>query len=416
MHTLVFGAAALAILWLPRPVTAQSATAQSSAAESNASNVRQAVLPDDITRRDLARFDRFLQDHREVADRLRQTPSLIDDPQFLQNHPELSAYLQDHPGVKQEISEHPDTFMRLEDLYARDAAQRDRDAGADRDAMNPNRDRGADQREAADFNRFLDEHREIGEQIRRNPSLCDDRVFLASHPALQTYLQDHPGVREQLRQDPNAFTQQADRDNREWNRDAERRDAMNFDRFLDQHREIAEQIRRDPSLLDNRNFVSSHPVLQAYLQDNPGVREQIMRNPNGFVQQAELDNHDWNQRDHDPAHDRMADFGGFLGSHPDIRHDVSRDASCLRDHQYVQDHAELYAYLNAHPDVRNDLMSNPQDFVHGALQFNNGMNSGAAGFNGRGAGVTGTSTETTTGTAGTSSTPAETTHATTPKQ
>ena len=95
----------------------------------------QAVQSDDITRRDLARFDQFLDSHREIADQLRKTPSLIDDPQFLQSHPELNAYLQDHPSVKQEISQQPDTFMRLEDPYARDANLRDRDAGGqDRDA------------------------------------------------------------------------------------------------------------------------------------------------------------------------------------------------------------------------------------------------------------------------------------------
>jgi hypothetical protein len=57
-------------------------------------------------------------------------------------------------------------------------------------------------------------------------------------------------------------------------RDAGRRDSANFDRFLDGHREIAEQVRKDPSLLDNRNFVRDHPALETYLQQNPGVRDQ----------------------------------------------------------------------------------------------------------------------------------------------
>ena len=154
----------------------------------------------------------------------RKTPSLIDDPQYLQNHPELNAYLQDHPNVKQEISQRP-APMRLEDEYNRDHDLRDRDAnwqgrdgdrGAvaqdrdrDRDAGAPDRDRDrdrdADRRELGDFNRFLDSHREVGEQLRKDPSLADNREFVQSHPALQDYLRDNPEVREQLRQDPNAF-------------------------------------------------------------------------------------------------------------------------------------------------------------------------------------------------------------------
>jgi hypothetical protein len=272
----------------------------------------------------LARFDQFLDSHREIADQLRRTPSLIDDPQFLQSHPELNAYLQENPSVRQEISRQPDTFMRLEDSYNRDSNLRDRDA------------RGQD-------------------------------------------------------------------------RDSNRPDMASFNRFLDGHREIAEQVRKDPSLLDNRNFVQSHPALQTYLQDNPGVRDQLRQSPNAFMQQENSYNHDSNLRDHDPMHDRMANFGGFLGSHPDIQKDLSRNASVVKDHQYVQNHAELNTYLNAHPDVRAGLMADPHSFVQGAQQYKNGGATGAAGVNGSGTGTTG-SMGTTGSWTGTSKNPPATTH------
>jgi hypothetical protein len=245
------GAATATLLWLPCPAHGQSSSTQD----------RQAVQSDDITRRDLARFDQFLDSHHEIAGQLRKTPSLIDDPQFLQSHPELNTYLQDHPSVKQEISEQPDTFMRLEDRYSHDANLRDHDAGGqDRDAGRrdvTNRDgdrrevanRDADRRDVASFDRFLDDHREIGEQVRKDPSLLDNRNFVQNHPILQTYLRDNPGVRDQTRQDPGAFMRQEDAFNRDSNmrdgdsgagRDQDRRHVANFDRFLDSHREIAE--------------------------------------------------------------------------------------------------------------------------------------------------------------------------------
>jgi hypothetical protein len=410
----VLGAAILTSLSLSAPAHAQSMPAQPKQAVQNDN--------DDITRRDLARFDQFLDSHRDVASQLRKTPSLIDDPQFLQNHPELNTYLQDHPSVKQEISERPDTFMRLEDQYDRDHNLRDRDARWD-DHNGDRRDNDADHRDGIDrdhdadrdpgrrdlagFDRFLDEHREIGEQVRKDPSLVDNRSFVDGHPALQTYLRDHPEVRDQLRQDPNAFMHQDNRDDRASNgrdfddagrpdRDADRREAMNLDRFLDQHREIAQQVRKDPSLLDNRSFVDSHPALQAYLHDNPGVRDQLRQDPNAFMQQADRDNRDFDSHDRDAMHDHMADFGGFLGNHSDIQRDLSRDPSKVKDHDYVQNHTELNAYLTAHPDVRNELMANPQDFVHGAQQYTTGSGSanGTAGVSGRGTGSTGSTADT----------------------
>jgi len=373
--TLLLGVATF--LWLPGPAHAQSTTTQD----------RQVVQNDEITRRDLARFDQFLDSHREDAEQLRRTPSLVDDPQFLQSHPELNDYLQDHPNVKQEISQRPDTFMRLEDLYNRDPNARDRDAGGqDRDAGIQDRDAGrqdrdADRRDVATFDRFLDEHREIAEQVRKDPSLIDNRDFVQNHPALQDFLRDNPGVRDQLRQDPNAFMRQEDRYDRDsnlrdrdtdaQNRDADHKDFAEFDRFLDRHREIAEQVRKDPSLLDKREFVQNHPALQDFLQDNPGVRDQLRQDPNAFIRQEDRFGSSRNGGDRDAMHDRMADFGGFLGGHSDIQRDLSNNPSLVKDHDYMQNHAELNTYLSAHPDVRDALIANPQSFLKGAQEFSN---------------------------------------------
>jgi hypothetical protein len=305
--TVVLG---FALLWVPGPAHAQSTATQSTATQDRPAQDRQASQNnDEITRRDLARFDQFLDSHREDAEQLRKTPSLIDDPQYLQNHPQLNAYLQDHPSVKEEITQRPDTFMRLEDQYNHDRDLRDRDANwQDRDANGQDRDRDANSQDR-------------------------DR---------------DPGARD---------------------RDADRRELGDFDRFLDSHREVGEQIRKDPSLANNREFVQSHPALQDFLRDNPGVREQLRQDPNAFMRQEDRLDHAGNGGDHGDMHEHMADFGGFLGGHSDINRDLSKDPSVVKDHAYLENHAELNDYLNAHPGVRDDLNANPQGFVKGAQQF-----------------------------------------------
>ena len=60
-----------------------------------------------------------------------------------------------------------------------------------------------------------------------------------------------------------------------------------IDRFFDSHPEIAEQLRKDPSLINNTDFVQSHPALQQYLQQNPSVREEFTENPNAFMHQEQ---------------------------------------------------------------------------------------------------------------------------------
>jgi hypothetical protein len=365
----------------------------------------------DITRQELALFDQFLDSHREIAEQIRQSPSLVNNDQFVKNHPALQTFMQQHPSVREELKENPKAFMHEEARY----------------------DRREDQRmheELIHFDHFLDSHREIAEQLRKNPKLINDEAYVKGHPELQTYLQDHPEFREAVRRDPYAFTRadndrfarqdsddrdrdrDARRDNDDRDRDARRdnddrdrdaradnhdhdrdarrdnddrfrqrdaddrdRDARrdqlaSFDRYLDSHRETAEQIRRDPSLVNNDEFLKNHPSLQTYLQQHPEVRTQIKQNPNAFMQQeARYDQNEYRMRTGE-ADEPHRHFGEFLGGHSSINEQLSKDPSLVKNEEYMQSHPELKDYLNQHPDVRQGLMKNPETFVKSSQQFN----------------------------------------------
>ena len=247
------------------------------------------------------------------------------------------------------------------------AGDRDRDNNhGDRDA---DRDRDANRDELARFDQFLDKHREISEQLRKDPSLVDNREFLNNHPELEAYLHDHPGVRDQIKADPNGFMHAEDRFDR--HEDTRNREELaNFDHFLDDHREIAEQVRKDPSLLDNREFVKNHPALESYLQQHPGVRTELKENPNAFMREEDRFDRPEDRRDRDPAHERMHNFGEFLGGHANISQQLSKDPTLVKNEEYLTNHPELRDYLKTHPDVQQDLMANPQNFVKSAQQFN----------------------------------------------
>ena len=341
--------------------------------------------------RDAAKYNHFLDTHREVGEQVRKNPSLVNDRQFVKNHQDLQAFLQQNPDIRDQLNRNPNAFAPQQQQADNRQYAEYRDVN-----MRDNRDT----RDVAEFTRFMDDHREIAEQLRKDPSLADNRQFVENHPQLQIFLQDNPGVRDQLRQDPSAFMQQEEQFNRTQNvqdRD-NRQDLAQFDRFLDSHREIAEQLRKDPSLADNRQFVQNHPALQDYLRDNPGVRDELRQDPNAFMHQEDRFDASQHWGDRDAANQHMASFGEFLGSHQDIRADVTKDPSVVKNREYVQNHPELDGYLNAHPDVRSDMMADPDDFVRGAQQFSSGDKVAVgASTNGSGSGVsTGTSTGTST--------------------
>ena len=402
------------------------ASAQSTPAQSDERNMEDRDR-DSATRQELARFDQFLDSHREVAEQLRKNPTLVNDPAFVKTHPALQAYLQDHPRISQQLASDPNSFMRQEERYDR---REDNNFDARR-------------QELARFDQFLDSHKNIDTQLRKDPSLINNEQFLKDHSELQSYLQDHPRTREAITQDPNGFmrseerydrredkNQREDRDrdmsrntdrDRDMDRDADRdrgqrqAEVARFDQFLDRHREVSEQLRKNPSLVNDPTFVKTHPELQSYLQQHPMVRDDLARNPDAFIRQEANYEHrepsdlsaartdrdarydrdasrydgrnqssyngskdtagdqgrtGYGDRDRDAMTSRSASFGEFLGTHSAIAHQLSNNPSLANDRSYLDSHPELQSYLSSHPEVRNELMQNPQGFMKAAQQYN----------------------------------------------
>jgi hypothetical protein len=403
--TVIFGVTSL--LCLGTPLHARTRPAPNKPAQT-----------EDTSRRQIDEFNRFLEGHRDIAVELHSKPWLVRNYDYLQSHPDLRSYVDEHPGLREAIDQDPVAFMKED-------AQRS---------------------ELAQFSRFLDTHHQIAENLRKDPSSADNDAYLQSHPDLKAYLDQHDSVKQALHENAAQFLKEEegfnrsaggqgrdidarggdfdrDRDanNRDHDRDADgrdrdadngyrdrdaggpdrdanRRDLAEFDRFLDSHREIAEQIRKDPSLANNREFVQNHPALGTFLQNNPGVRDDLRRDPNTFMHQETRFDRAENAGNRDPMHDHMAAFGGFLGDHRDIARDLYKDPSKVKNREFVQNRPDLDTYLNAHPDVRNDLMANPKDFVKGAQQMSNGSTDGSdttGSGSGSGSGTTAGSTGTT---------------------
>ncbi len=317
----------------------------------------------DVTQGELANMDRFLDSHPEIAERLRKDPSLVNDKKFVQNHPALQQFLSDHPGVREEYKENPNAFMHEEERF-----DRREDQGRDRDVT---------QGELASMDRFLDSHPEIAERLRKDPSLVNDKKFVQNHPALQQFLADHPGVREEYKENPNAFMHQEERfDRREdqgRDRDVTQGELANMDRFLDSHPEIAERLRKDPSLVNDKQFVQNHPALQQFLSDHPGVREEYKENPNAFMHQEErFDRREDSGMRGDHNFDRggLSSFNEFLENHNDISAELSKNPSLANNEEYLENHPALQDYLKAHPQVHEELSENPQMFLQSTQQFN----------------------------------------------
>src|SRR5438128_11952214 len=73
------GSMAICLIGLPIAATAQQVSGQ-------------AENPD-LTRQQVATFDQFLDSHPQIAQQLQANPSLVNNAEFLENHPLLQTFL-----------------------------------------------------------------------------------------------------------------------------------------------------------------------------------------------------------------------------------------------------------------------------------------------------------------------------------
>src|SRR5215471_19655962 len=66
----------------------------------------------DAGRGEMTGFGQFLGSHQGVAQQLAKNPSLANNEEYMENHPELKAYLQAHPGVQEQLKENPQAFVQ----------------------------------------------------------------------------------------------------------------------------------------------------------------------------------------------------------------------------------------------------------------------------------------------------------------
>jgi hypothetical protein len=132
----------------------------------------------------VARFDNgYLDQHPEVAEQLGHNPRLVDNPQFLVNHPGIDQYFRNHPEVREELQNHPNRFMAREHYY---------EGHGERSGPRP----------LASTDRYMDSHPEVAQQLQKNPALVDNSRYVTNHPGLHEYLENHPTARRDWRSHP----------------------------------------------------------------------------------------------------------------------------------------------------------------------------------------------------------------------
>ncbi|HEY6905661.1 MAG TPA: hypothetical protein VI216_15250 [Candidatus Acidoferrales bacterium] len=373
---------------------------------------------------EVAKLDQFLDSHQQIDRDLTANPSLANNNAYLDQHQDLRTFLNDHPDLREQFAKNPTFFMQRQNQFdAREAAQNqdqdrdrnftDRDRAGDRDANRQDPNPDLRNWEVARMDQFLDDHQPIEKDLMANPSLVNDQRYLASHRDLQLFLNAHPQVREEFAENPTYFMNQEnrfevrentqsrtgqnvgqpntnanpDRDRNFADRDQGRdqdftdrarypdQDRDQMDQFLGDHKDIDKDLRKNPSLVNDRKYLGHHKDLRSFFNEHPQARQEFAQNPSYFMGREErfegrerVDaNRSYSRSSSNAAPNltdkQAAQMDRFLDKHKDVDRDLSANPSLCKNEKYLNHHKELRAFLNKNPEVRTQLAGNSSYFA-----------------------------------------------------
>src|SRR5258708_28867554 len=321
-------------------------------------------------RSEMAQFDAFLDAHADIDKQLRENPSLLKNEEFLEAHPQLQSFMNQHPQVQTQVGQNPSLVMERERRY---------DAGESR-RNNPNPD--LTRRQVSTMDQFLDKNPNVDRDLRRNPGLVNNAGYLQQHPELQTLLNQHPNVKEEIAENPRYFMQRENRfDAQEQSRrgtnpnpDLTRREVAEMDQFLDSHPDVDKTLRANPWLVRNATYLKEHPELQTFLNQHPGLKEESAETPKYLMdREKQFDARERSGRGANPNPDltrrEVAEMDQFLDRHPDVDKTLRANPWLVRNATYLKEHPELQTFLNQHPGLKEESAETPKYLMQREQQF-----------------------------------------------
>jgi hypothetical protein len=141
--------------------------------------------------------------------------------------------------------------------------------------------------------------------------------------------------------------------------DLTRGELRNLHEFLENHPRVAQDLRNNPSLANDRRWVTNHDELNDFLRDNPRIRRELRENPSRVMTWERTLN----------ARADLRKFDRFLDSHPRLAERLHANPELIRDRRFVDNHDELQAFLRENPDIRREMQARPQAFMERVARY-----------------------------------------------
>ncbi len=141
-------------------------------------------------------------------------------------------------------------------------------------------------------------------------------------------------------------------------------DLHSFDDYLDSHWETAQDLYREPNLLNNRTYVRKHKALKEWLADHDEAARTIRANPRAFLwRDRAYQRHEERRPAAQVSEQDLRSFDTYLDSHSETAQLLYQDPDLVNDRRFLHDHAALHDWLDDHSDAAEAIRANPRQFM-----------------------------------------------------
>ena len=414
----------------PAPPQSSAQQSQNSTQSQNSAQPQNSPRPQgspatDASREELANFDQFLANHPILERELQSNPSLVNDSNYVQSEPDLQIFLSHHPNIKAELERDPGYLQRHKDMSAadrtgssggngslgtEDTERMDQFLNAHHDVAQQLKENPALINDSTflgqhpDLQRFLNENPRVWEEVARNPRYLTQRVTppvgapehhdtAKPNPLATNYVASNTPPSAPADRVPNWRTSSTS--NRAVNpgssppsyatpssgtasipaRSNSRvspEDVARMDQFLEDHRDIAKQLEKDPLLVTDHKFLDKHKDLRRFFDENVRLREVFADNPqfftarSGNLRSAESIGTDPST---ELADRDLAEMEKFLQKHKDIARQLRTNAWMGKEPRYLEHHKDLRRFFDEHAHVQEEFDENPGAFMRRQAEF-----------------------------------------------
>jgi hypothetical protein len=135
---------------------------------------------------------------------------------------------------------------------------------------------------------------------------------------------------------------------------AQRRALREFDRFLDHHPLLEDELRLNPALRTDARFLSTNPDLRRFLATAPELPAALQTYPRYFLYRALL-----REALAPLKHSEIARLGELLDKDPEMERTLVRRPAAIRDAPFLAAHPLLRSFLQTHPPLDHVFLPTP---------------------------------------------------------